>query len=186
MAFTPGQEVEVKLGGSLGRWLPGNVIRFDAGCCGKLGEYAVAVEGRTVTVEGNRVRRPRNRSDSGLRTKAPPKAKAERSARGPLRYPKFKAWVKAKPCIFCHRKADDPHHYGRKGTGQTTDDTKIVPVCRQGHDALHHRRLDELCAPAEYLGMYDDHRWARVEALIFRTQVELVTEYLRFHGGRMA
>lgn len=185
MAYVPGQAVEVKVGGSLGRWASGTVVHVDGGCCGQRATYHVQVEGRAAEVSDRQLRRPR-RVDAAISV-PPPRSKPKRNdqvviGRGPLRFPEFRRWVKTKPCIFCSRKADDPHHYGPKGTGQTTDDTRLTPVCRQAHDALHHRRLDELCGET----LVAAEHWVQMEAYIYRRQVDLLTEYLRFHDGVMS
>lgn len=172
MIFAEGTEVELKVGGSLGRWVRGVVTlaRQD----GKTTRYDVALDNSTAVfpaVASRDVRRPRAAPQPPPR-RAPkarrPKAARPRNAREPLRYPEYKAWVKAKPCMFCPRPADDPHHYGPKGMGQTTDDTRIVPVCRRCHDALHDRRM-----PGAVV---------ELAARIYRKQIDLVTEYLREHG----
>ena len=185
--FAVGDEVEVKVGGSLGRWVPGVV----AGVCGYGRAAAFTVKGFGEENFGaSRLRRPRGKVVAATSSAARPRKPRARKdvveiGRGPLRFPEFRKWVKTRPCIFCHMKADDPHHYGPKGTGQTTDDTRLTPVCRTAHDALHAHRVDELCAPAAYLRDSPAHDWAIVEAHIFRAQVNLVTEFLRFHNGEM-
>lgn len=212
MGFAPGDPVDVKTGGSLGRWVPGGtVVRVDPRCCGQRTEYMVQVGGRNVTVKENQVRRPREvtpaRSRDYGRQAAPdgakvypPKPKTKRRdrieiGRGPLRLPAYRAWVKTKPCCFCFTKVVDPHHFGPHGMGQQTDDTRLTPVCRQCHDALHHRRVDELRKPTAYYRYTEtskgraidmEHSWAIVEAHVYRVQGDVLAEFLRMHGGQMS
>lgn len=186
MEFAEGDAVEVKAGIGLGRWVPGVV----KGCTEykKRVVYDVEVRGGRVDVPCLRVRRPRNADvpTVATRPKRTTRKRADNTGRGPLRYPKYLAWVKTKPCIFCGLKADDPHHVGSKGLSQQTDDTKLVAVCRQAHDALHHRRPDELCEPLAYLRDDPEHAWAVVEAHLGRYQAVHITEFLRFHDGVMS
>jgi hypothetical protein len=173
MIFPAGTEVEVKLGGSLGRWVPGEVV--SGAMHGRTARYVVTVNGRTSDgVSGRDVRRARAEAQPPPRA-APkarrPKAARARNEREPLRFDEYRRWVKAQRCMFCALPADDPHHYGPKGMGQTTDDTRIVPVCRRCHDDLHARRLP-----------VSTDSWGQLEASIYRKQVDLLTEFLRVHG----
>ncbi len=191
MTFAAGDAVEVKVGGSLGRWVPGVVVE-------KYGEeYLVSGCGMKLPVPESKIRSPRRSNIPTVATR-PKRTKARRVdnvGRGPLRYPNYLKWVKAKPCIFCGRKADDPHHVGSKGLSQQTDDTKVVAVCRQAHDALHHRRPFDLCESLAYLRYAEtavgtaidvEHSWAVVEAHLGMWQAKHITEFLRFHGGVMS
>ncbi len=132
MNFAEGDAVEVKVGGSLGRWVLGVVDDVQLGS-GNRFRYAVVSRGgqRLVDLLAAQVRAPR-RTEAGstvpMRTKRTTRKRADNAGRGPLRYPNYLKWVKSNPCIFCGRKADDPHHVGSKGLGQQTDDTKIVAV----------------------------------------------------------
>ncbi len=185
--YTPGQEVEVKVGGSLGRWVAGKVIKATTGCCGQRQCFEVLAGTQTLEVGSRELRRPRRKQVANVaaapqRGNRKARAVGTGNGRGPLRFPKYKSWVKTKPCIFCFEKADDPHHYGPKGTGQTTDDTRLTAVCRQCHDALHHRRPDELRNPTAYLRDDPEHAWAIVEARVFSKQGEHLAEYIRIHG----
>lgn len=185
-AFKVDEKVEVRIrSGQLGSWSPAMVVSVHADGCGvrRGPHYDVETPNGYVLgeVAERDIRRPRRKPLPS----APPAKRKRKAAkplasqgRGPLRFPKFKAWVKKEPCIFCQQAADDPHHYGPKGMGQTTDDSRIVPVCRKGHDACHARRPDELCAFA-LRGV----SWLEVEAHIYRKQVDLITEYLRLNGG---
>ena len=181
MIFAEGDAVEVKVGGSLGRWVPGEILEASA-----RNGYKVTI--RSGTVWAKQVRSPRrsNVPTVATRPKRTNRQRGDNTGRGPLRYPVYRAWVKTKPCIFCGRKADDPHHVGSKGYGQQTDDTKVVAVCRKAHDALHHHRPDELCEGLAYLREDPEHAWAVVEAHLGRYQAEHITEFLRFHGGVMS
>ena len=186
MIFAEGDAVELKVGGSLGRWVPGAIERVTT--WNGRPTYDVS-HGRGVeTVGARQVRAPRRAVSPTVATrpKRTSRKRVDNTGRGPLRYPKYRAWVKTKPCIFCGRKAQDPHHVGSKGYGQQTDDTKIVAVCRKAHDALHHHRPDELCEPLAYLRDDPEHAWAVVEAHLGRYQAEHITEFLRFHGGVMS
>lgn len=59
----------------------------------------------------------------------------------PVRSEGFMAFVRAMPCCVCSAPApSDPHHYGRHGMGQKTDDTRCVPLCRRCHDHFHDHR----------------------------------------------
>lgn len=186
MNFAKGDAVEVKVGTGLGRWVPGTVTKV-TDWQGRA-TYDVR-HGRGVdTVPGRQVRSPR-RVGVTASPRAPRKTRkrvVDNTGRGPLRYPNYLKWVKTKPCIFCGRKADDPHHVGSKGLGQQTDDTKLVAVCRKAHDALHHRRPDELCEGMAYMRVDPEHAWAVVEAHLGRYQAEHITEFLRFHEGVMS
>ncbi len=186
--FTLGQDVEAKTGGSLGRWVPGTVTRVDreesARFSGRSIYDVLTNSGQVLCDLGEReVRRPRRKvSLAGGPSSAPPRRRPVRVVgRGPLRFPEFRKWVKGKPCLFCHRPADDPHHYGPKGTGQTTDDTRIVPVCRECHDLLHGAQVHWAKLPGVgHLSV------EAIKAHIFQTQVGLITEFLRFHDGVMS
>ena len=182
--MSPGEQVQVKLAPGLGSWVDATVISVEPGCCGKGSTYLVQVRGRDAKLPARQVRRPRGVRAPQL-APAPKVARPKRNdqrvvGRGPLRFPKFRVWVKSKLCIFCHRESDDPHHYGTKGMGQTTDDTRLTPVCRKAHDALHHRRVDELCGGAGV------ESWAAAEVYIYRKQMDFVTEFLRFNDGVMS
>ncbi len=179
MQFAIGEEVLVKVGGSLGRWVSARVVSHgEDGAC--------RVTGYSGEFPSSSIRRPRRSGSTGVATKAPSrpprKRKETRIGYGPLRLDTYRQWVKTRPCIFCSGAADDPHHYGPKGMGQTTDDTRIVPVCRKAHDALHHRRPDELCAPTAYVRNDPHHAWSIIEAHIYRWQVNLLTEWVRYEG----
>lgn len=176
------------MGGSLGQWVPGVVDDVQLGT-GNRFRYVVMSRGgqRLVDLLASQVRNPRRAAvDATVPTRqnrtVRKRKETREGGRGPLRYDNFRRWVKARPCIFCECKADDPHHYGPKGTGQTTDDTRIVPVCRKAHDALHARRPQDLCAPTAYVRDDEHHAWAVIEAHVFRWQVNLITEYLRYNG----
>jgi hypothetical protein len=176
--FRPGQTVELKVGGSLGSWVPATVLKLIPGCCGKRSAYEVLTDtGRFVGDVGEQLlRRPRRgpaAAPVAVKKQASKKSSRPRTDREPLRYPAYLRWVKSLPCMFCARPADDPHHYGPKGMGQTTDDTRVVPVCRQAHDALHAGIHAAMCAP-----------WPRsdLNALIYQKQIDLVTSWLKTHG----
>ena len=182
MTFAEGDAVEVKVGSGLGRWVTARWIS-------QLGEVVeVTIMDRVHLATPAQVRSPRRSSTPTVATrpKRTTRKRVDNTGRGPLRYPNYRAWVKTKPCIFCGHKAQDPHHVGSKGYGQQTDDTKVVAVCRKAHDALHHRRPDELCEPMAYLREDPEHAWAVVEAHLGRFQAEHITEFLRFHGGVMS
>lgn len=191
MTFAKGDAVEVKAAPGLGPWVQGEVtaVREGVGRQRNFYEVAVAPNYAISTFCETKVRRPRRAkapTTIGTRPKRAKSKRVDNTGRGPLRYPNYLKWVKTKPCIFCGRKADDPHHVGSKGLSQQTDDTKLVAVCRKAHDALHHRRPDELCAPLAYLREETEHAWAVVEAHLGRYQAVHITEYLRFHGGVMS
>lgn len=196
MPYTEGQDVEVKVGGSLGRWVPGTVVG-ESLVDDRHTEYLVLANGAETHFREREIRRPRNVQVGGRAMAAVKKAKPKRNdqastGRGPLRFPEYRRWVKTKPCLFCFANVVDPHHYGPKGLGQTTDDTRLTPVCRQAHDALHHRRVDELCRPTAYLRHADasfgppvvdmEHSWAIVEAHVYRVQGDVLAEFIRIHG----
>ena len=181
--FKRGDRVEVKMGGSLGSWVPGVVTEVCQYAPMGPVAYQVKTDGGRSLDGVIKLRAPRAKPGKPA---APPRDKVTvrvTSGRGPLRLPKYKAWVKLKPCIFCHRKADDPHHYGPKGMGQTTDDTRLVPVCRQAHDALHGRKATALCVPTEVVLHSNDTVawWASVDALVYRRQGDFLAEYIRIH-----
>lgn len=188
MTFAKGDAVEVKTGSGLGRWVPGEVLWITAGIGRQRDRYEVSVSGVASEFSALHVRIPRRSSvpTVATRPKRTTRKRVDNAGRGPLRYPKYRAWVKTKPCIFCGHKAQDPHHVGSKGYGQQTDDTKVVAVCRKAHDALHHHRPDELCEGLAYLRVDPEHAWAVVEAHLGRYQAEHITEFLRFHGGVMS
>ena len=185
--FSPGQDVEIEIGGSLGRWVPAQVVAVERECCGKSVYNVSTRNGRQLLALPERqLRRPR-KADVGPVATAPKPKRArkhvrENNGREPLRFDDYRRWVKAQPCIFCRRKADDPHHFGPKGMGQTTDDTRLTPVCRVAHDALHHRRPDELCAPLAYLRDDPEHCWAVIEAHVYEWQGTILAQYLRVYG----
>lgn len=184
--FAPGQEVEVKVGGSLGKWVSGLIVLADVGCCGRKPSYMVSVGSRNINVTNSKELRAPRRTETieGPRQRRRVVEVAQpRNPRGPLRFPKYKAWVKSKPCIFCQGSADDPHHYGPKGMAQTADDTRVVAVCRKAHDALHARRPKELCNPWVFMMEDEKHAWAAVEAHVYKMQGDHLAEYIRKHGN---
>lgn len=194
MPYTEGQDVEVKQGGSLGRWVPAVVMRVGHSGGAQRNTYLVQVGGHSFTAGERELRRPRNVQVTGraiVKKATRRKPDVVATGRGPLRFPEYRRWVKTKPCLFCFANVVDPHHYGPKGLGQTTDDTRLTPVCRQAHDALHHRRADELCKPAAYLrcaygegGLEPNPEWswAIVEAHVYRVQGDVLAEFIRIHG----
>ena len=57
-----------------------------------------------------------------------------------IRSEKWLRWVKSQPCVCCGQTADDPHHLIGQGSGimgGKTDDTDVIPLCRQHHNELH-------------------------------------------------
>lgn len=189
MTITGGTDVEVKMGGSLGRWVSGVCTRVEN--IGFVPYFDVTVNGRNMaSLPSSQVRRARRIDVPTVavrqkRSKPKPK-RVDNAGRGPLRYPAYLKWVKAIPCIFCHGPAMDPHHVGPKGLSQQTDDTKVVSVCRTAHDAVHARRPQDLCDPLSFHREDPSHAWAVVEAHLGYKQAFLITEFLREHGGVMS
>ena len=61
-----------------------------------------------------------------------------RPRRGPLRCPKFMAWIKTElSCLVCGRRPADPCHTSNNGTSSKGPDSGCVPLCRE-----HHREFD--------------------------------------------
>ena len=69
----------------------------------------------------------------------PPPNRAAR--RGPPRNPRYRAWVRSKPCLVCgtHREVE-ACHTGPHGLSQKSSDFQCIPLCshhhRTGNDAL--------------------------------------------------
>jgi hypothetical protein len=62
---------------------------------------------------------------------------------GPASATHYLTFVRGLPCAFCQRPGpSEPHHFGRRGVGQKTDDYRTVPACRTCHDAKHDKVLD--------------------------------------------
>jgi len=56
----------------------------------------------------------------------------------PSRSRRYLDYVRGLPCCSCgHPSPSDPHHFGPRGLGQKTDDTRTVPLCRACHDTFH-------------------------------------------------
>ena len=86
-----------------------------------------------------------------------------RNDRGPLRDDGYLAFVRTQPCMDCQAPApNDPHHFGPRGMSQKTDDYRTVPFCRRCHDLWH-----------------DTPRTPERDALLYRTQVDLLVRWLR-------
>lgn len=67
-----------------------------------------------------------------------PRARPYRKMGPPARSEHFLAFVREMPCCACCAPSpSDPHHYGPRGTGQKTDDFRVVPLCRRCHDVFH-------------------------------------------------
>lgn len=182
-AFDIGDQVEVKVGGSMGRWVPARVLDAATPNVNPLlgTMYVVELEGgRRHNFPENAVRRPR-RVEPVARAPLPrarrPRAARARNPREPLLLPKYRAWIRAQLCIFHRLRADDPHHHGPRGMGTKAHDTYCVPVCRRCHEAVEEHRLRDLPMPFESRLELDHY--------IARQQVRLLTAYLAEHGGRI-
>lgn len=56
----------------------------------------------------------------------------------PLRDPEYVAFVRTLPCAICSAPPpSDPSHFGSRGMSQKTDDTRLLPSCREDHDYWH-------------------------------------------------
>lgn len=56
----------------------------------------------------------------------------------PLRDPAYLAFVRTLPCAVCGAPPpSEPSHFGSRGMSQKTDDSRVVPSCREDHDAFH-------------------------------------------------
>lgn len=56
----------------------------------------------------------------------------------PLRDPEYVAFVRTLPCAICGAPPpSDPSHFGTRGMSQKTDDTRLLPSCREDHDYWH-------------------------------------------------
>lgn len=62
----------------------------------------------------------------------------------PARSPAYLAFVRQLSCAICGSlPPNDPHHVGKHGMGQKTDDYRTVPICRRCHDEAHNGRIDK-------------------------------------------
>jgi len=79
---------------------------------------------------------------------------------GPARAGHYLAFVRELPCSLCRTDPpSDPHHFGKRGLGQKTDDYRTVPLCRNCHSMAHRGELNQ--------------------ATIRRNMVETLVKYLR-------
>jgi len=86
----------------------------------------------------------------------------------PARSGKYLDYVRALPCCSCGaRGPSDPHHYGPRGVGQKTDDTRTVPLCRRCHDVFHDSGL---------LPALDK---ASTRLVLLQKQVDLLVAFIR-------
>lgn len=54
--------------------------------------------------------------------------------------PSYLAFMREQECCWCRRPGpSDPHHFGKRGTGQKADDYHTVPLCRACHEYFHAR-----------------------------------------------
>lgn len=182
-----GDAVECKSAPGLGGWQRGRVVAID-----DRGRVEVEVRGGRVVVPASRVRAvtddvPR-RPVMPLPVRAAPDVPEEdrvarlaraRAAAAPLlaqpkppppaRSQTYLAFVRGKPCCACSAPApSDPHHYGRRGMGQKTDDYRTVPLCRRCHDRWH----------AEHVVEGDADR-RETDLRFLRVQVALLVEWIR-------
>lgn len=87
----------------------------------------------------------------------------------PARSRSYLDFVKTEPCCFCHRPADDPHHFaGQKGTALRASDYLTVPLCREHHDEWHNRRKLGTLNSAETMAIF----W-KTSALLLARWIEL-------------
>lgn len=98
----------------------------------------------------------------------PVELKAQPKPQGPYRSDPYLDFVRAHRCVGCRRAGpNDPHHFGPRGLGQKTDDTRTVPLCRECHARFHQdRKLPALDVIATRIA-------------ILACQVDLLTEYQR-------
>lgn len=180
----PGDAVEFKAGPGLGGWQRGRLVSNDGRHCVVEGPRA----GQAYSVPCSRVRvRDEAPSVQPVRAQVVQPvavAPAERQARAraavapllaqpkpraPARSQAFLAFVRGKPCCACSAPApSDPHHYGRRGIGQKTDDFRTVPLCRRCHDRWH----------AEHVVEGDADR-RETDLRFLRVQVGLLVEWIR-------
>ena len=77
------------------------------------------------------------------------------AATKPVRSPKFLAYVRTLPCVFCDGAAEPHHIFGSFGSLKTSD-IFTVPLCRKCHDGIDTdpRRFDLLEAWAQITHEY--------------------------------
>jgi hypothetical protein len=191
--FKPGDRVEVRIGrnGGLRSWMPGVVAQAYSSST----TIDVTVGYLTKPFELRDVRFARGNapktSARGPRSTAPKlRPRGPKADRGPIRSEEYKAFVRTKPCMFCREKPpSDPHHVGRRGTGQKTDDLRCVPACvsnpatgREGcHDLYHRGDWSALLRRGTTwsAGPSSPTSQEQALALIHATQVDLLVEYMR-------
>jgi hypothetical protein len=66
--------------------------------------------------------------------------------------------------VCCRPAPSDPHHVGRRGVGQKTDDYRTVPLCRRCHDEFHATGM------LRGVGGVREH--------FFRKQIDLLVEWI--------
>jgi len=87
----------------------------------------------------------------------------------PARSEPYLRFVRQQPCCACSAPGpSDPHHFGRRGMGQKTDDYRTVPLCRRCHDRWH----------AEHVVEGDSTRAETTERFL-REQVRLLVAWIR-------
>lgn len=187
-----GETVECKPSKGLGGWTRGRVVSLDD----PRGFVEVEVRGSRMTIPPSRVRAIRGESVES-RPEREPVARAfspevrsvsERIAvaraatarlieqpkpPAPARSEAYLAFVRSHPCCACSAPApSDPHHFGRRGMGQKTDDYRTVPLCRRCHDRWH----------AEHVVDGDSTKAETTERFL-REQVRLLVAWIRRCDG---
>lgn len=149
--IAPGTRVDYKPRPGLGGWFPGELVEWRDGERNALvrdrrGEETVVgaryVRARAGAVDLEVTPKPKARRVSKVRTHRVAGAASRPVPKpdGPLRDPRFLAWVRLRPCCICGAPGpSEAHHYGPRGAGQKTDDVRTVPLCRLHHDEWHQR-----------------------------------------------
>ncbi len=147
----PGTKVRVKRRGSFGQSTSGVVMSHDGRRCD-----VQLSDGEIVTVGASQVSLPEGRTERRKVTalpvleREPPTRSGARGAsltfpqpkHEVVRDPSYLSFVAGHACCACvpgplREGLSEAHHWGPRGTGQKTDDTRTVPLCRAHHDEWH-------------------------------------------------
>jgi hypothetical protein len=136
-----GDTIEFKRAKGFSPWVRGTYVGVKPGDARVLFVRAWGTA-ETLDVPSRRVR-PIAAEDRGApRSRMPVHRKAKRPPKfGPIRSENYLAFVRVRPCCVCGAPGpSEPHHFGRRGMGQKTDDLRTVPLCvalNGCHDVFH-------------------------------------------------
>jgi hypothetical protein len=136
-----GDPIEFKREAGLGGYVRGTFLALaDGGRTVRVRAWGVTSE--VVDVPARRVRSAMSERPRGESRQYSKRSKPKRPSKfGPIRSENYLAFVRVRPCCVCGAPGpSEPHHFGRRGMGQKTDDLRTVPLCvalNGCHDVFH-------------------------------------------------